>query len=241
MKHVSPKVMSLLEKYEPHQILVAFDIDLTLIQPDHPAIYDLNLKKHHRAFMKVFSSLSKKEIENIFVRALLSVSHTIVDPDSLEFIQFLRKKQITTIALTAMITGEFEGKLIEEHRFDHLTSLGFIFDTHFTHKIHVFDHLPPNNGTYPAFYNGILFSNGERGESHKGHAIVAFLEKMELDPLCVVLVDDRPKNLMDVESSLKVYNPSIEFIGIEYKGVEENFNVEISQEDFVNFWKNMNY
>ncbi len=241
MKHVSPKIITLLEKYDPRKMLVAFDVDLTLIQPDHPAIYELNLKKHREAFMDVFKNFSKKEIETIFVRALLSMSHRIVDPESLEFIRFLRHKQITTVGLTAMLTGDFEGKLIEEHRFDHLTALGFIFDRHFSHDVHIFDELPANNGTHPAFYKGILFSNGEHGAAHKGHTMVAFLEKMKLDPSCIVLVDDRPKNLSDLESSLKAYNPDIEFIGIEYAGVEDAFNVEISREEFVNFWKNMKY
>jgi hypothetical protein len=239
MKYVKPVILNLLERYDPKTLLVAFDVDLTLIEPQNPVFHNINFKRYIHIFHDFFKNFSDSEKECIFVRALLDTPHKIIDESSPEFIRFLRQNNVTTIALTAMLTGNIDGKYIQEYRFDHLTSFGLTFDNHFSHEAHIFEHLPSNNDTHPAFYKGILFSNGEQGSAHKGHTMVAFLEKMNLSPSCIILVDDRSKNLTDLEKSLKDYNPQIEFIGIEYPLSPFHPTPEISQEEFMRFWQSI--
>ena len=50
MKLVEAKVELALERHQPKDIWVGFDIDMTLLQPDHPAAYYPNLKKHKAVY-----------------------------------------------------------------------------------------------------------------------------------------------------------------------------------------------
>ena len=105
---------------------------------------------------------------------------------------------------------------------------------------------PRYGGSHPMFYHGVLSSNGERKVS-KGQTFVAFLKHMGPKhqnkvgrghyPKVVILADDRMKNLEDVEKSLKEYDPSIQFIGIEYQGAFSYAPQDISKEDFQKFWE----
>ncbi|MDP3533170.1 MAG: DUF2608 domain-containing protein [Alphaproteobacteria bacterium] len=102
---------------------------------------------------------------------------------------------------------------------------------------------------YPMFYHGILSTNGE-GDVSKGNLLTALLshvgphyackaQKPGYYPKVLVLVDDNKKHLESIEALLKVYNPLIQFIGIEYEVGITYAPRDISKEDFQKFWKNL--
>jgi hypothetical protein len=93
---------------------------------------------------------------------------------------------------------------------------------------------------------GILSSNGE-GFTTKGQVLCSFLTHVGLKhrqktsnpgcfPKVIFLIDDRKKNLEDVEIALKSCNDSIEFVGLEYQGAFSYAPQDISEEDFEKFW-----
>ncbi len=67
------------------------------------------------------------------------------------------------------------------------------------------------------FYKGILFSNAQNGDPNKGHAIVYFFQKRNLHPQIFIMVDDRRDQLEHIEEALKKDYPNTHFIGIDYE------------------------
>jgi hypothetical protein len=55
----------------------------------------------------------------------------------------------------------------------------------------------------------------------------------------IIFVDDKQKNLEDVEHALKVHYPNIQFVGIEYQGALMYAPQEMSAQAFETFWGNM--
>jgi hypothetical protein len=58
-------------------------------------------------------------------------------------------------------------------------------------------------------------------------------------PKVVVMVDDKKKHLLDVETQLKSHDSSIQFVGIEYEGAYEYAPDDISKKDFQKFWEDL--
>ena len=67
--------------------------------------------------------------------------------------------------------------------------------------------------------------------------LCAFLRKINWTPKCIVLIDDRTRNLQDVAKSLKKDFPTTKFIGIEFLGAHHYCPETITKEDFRNYWE----
>lgn len=252
MAEVQEKFDVILETYMADDVLGAVDIDMTLIQPDHAAAYYPALKKYKDIYVKTFEKLSKvqKDIANTLLVKMFP--QKLVEPNAPHIIKNLQEK-VKVIAFTATLTGKFSDLSDKAIflRWDQLQQKGFDFTKSFEefHQCLSFTQIPQYAGSHPMFYHGILSSNGE-GRSSKGETLIAFLKytnskyprkdgKTGYYPKVIVLVDDRMKNLMDVEEKLKAYDPSIVFIGIEYQGAYSYASQDISKEDFLKFWKDM--
>lgn len=110
-----------------------------------------------------------------------------------------------------------------------------------------FIHFKKYASVYPMFCHEILSMDGE-GTVSKGNTVTSFLKNAgpyyhrkaqnpDYYPKVITLVNDKKKHLENVEESLKAYNPSIQFIGIEYKGAFTSSPQDISKENLQKFWK----
>lgn len=252
MTEVQEKFDAILESYPADDVLGAVDIDMTLIQPDHPATYYPALKKHRDVYVRIFEKLSKaqQDMTNTFVVKMFP--QRLVESDAPQIIKNLQQK-IKVIAFTATLTGKFSDLADKAIflRWDQLQQKGFDFTKSFEEcrQCVAFTEIPQYAGSHPMFYHGILSSNGE-GQSSKGETLIAFLKyiaskypekdgKAGYYPKVIVLVDDRMRNLREVQEKLKAYDPSIVFIGIEYQGAYSFAPQDISREDFKKFWEDI--
>jgi hypothetical protein len=251
MKDLKTKVEDILKTQKPKDVLVAFDIDMTLTQPDHPAVYYPALIKYKEAYKKVLSSLTPEQKDLVSTLTTQEVPQKLVDPKTPGIIKALQEQGIKAIALTASLSGKIKGfkNKMAIIRRDQLQKMGIDFTQSFKDfcKVVTFSEFKLYAGGYPLFYHGILSTNGEKGAS-KGDTLVAFLKHIGLyyerktlkpgySPRIIVFVDDKKKHLENVETALKTYDPSIQFIGIEYKGAYEYAPQEISQAAFEQFWQ----
>jgi len=250
MESVQKKIESVLKTHKAEDILVAFDIDMTLIQPDHPAVSYSALKKYQDTFRLVFERLSPEQRDMVNTLIVRTIPQKRVEESTPQIVGNLQETGIKAIAFTATLTGKvsaykdetifFRYKQLQEAGIDFLkSSKGFP-------KCISFSDFPQYVGSYPMFCHGILSSNGERKIS-KGETLVAFLKHISCEqvrtsgyvPKVIILVDDRKKNLLDVEKNLKAYNPVIQFTGIEYQGAYSYAPHPVSREEFQSFWEGM--
>lgn len=253
LQEVQAKIEDVLKTQKPKDVLVAFDIDMTLTQPDHPAAYYPALKKYSDVYKKIFEQLTLEQKDLVSTLTTQVVSQRFVEKDTPKIIKELQQKGIKTIALTSSLAGDindFPSKMVILRR-DQLQKMGVDFTQSFKDLSHVitFSHFKRYAGGHPLFYHGILSTNGE-GDASKGDVLTAFLQIIGRDreskthqpgyyPKVILLVDDRIKHLKNLEVCLKSYDPTIQFIGVEYKGAYAYAPQDISQDAFQKFWQDL--
>ena len=228
-----------LSKYNPERILSAWDVDLVLIQPQNPALQMSNIIKHKKLFKKLFSTLSSEEKVIALNLSTKYSPPTLVEQQTPAFIKNLQEKGVKTIGLTASLTGSLlQISSIEEHRVSRLKELGYNFESSFPslEKI-IFSEMPAFRQNYPTFLKGILHSNASMLHSNKGESLVNFLKKSNYTPELIIFVDDKMDFLVEVETSLKMHFPSIEYIGLHYTYTKNSQTKSISEKEFISTWE----
>ncbi|MBY0501829.1 MAG: DUF2608 domain-containing protein [Alphaproteobacteria bacterium] len=223
-----------LQEVLPQDIFVLFDIDLTLIQPLNPATYMSNVIQYREVMKKETQHLTREQKDLLINLATASAPWGLVEETSPYFIKTLQDKGVNVLAFTASLTGKLEeiGHL-EIWREQRLANLGFNFQKTFPEN-HTLKEVPSHMNRYPVLYKGILCANGE---GSKGVVLTSFLRHFDLKPKVVMLIDDRRKNLDDVRTSLKAYSSEIHFFGFEYVGAQSFYPDDISEVEFIAFWR----
>jgi hypothetical protein len=257
MQEVQAKVEDLLkEDYKIEDILLALDIDMTLVHQKNPAAYMPNIIKYKAAMKQIMDTLSPVQKDVMLSLSTLSALPYLIEKESSSIIKGLQKRGVKIIACTSRITGPLRTteKFIFESR-RAMQRLGFDFGSAFSRdfmgaRATSFFDFPEYFKSHPFFYRGILSSNGSYGPCTKGQVLVAFLKHVGPQfkekaghktyyPRIVMLVDDKKSNLEDAEQTLKHYNPDIIFIGILYTTGLTYSEGEISDADFTAFWQNL--
>jgi hypothetical protein len=253
MKDVQSKIEGVRQDKKPEDVLAAFDIDMTLIQPDHMAAYYPALKNYRDIYKSIIENLTAEQRDILNTLLVQIIPQKLVEKETPQIMKNLQRHGFKVIAFTATLTGTFSSCKDKTIclRSDQLQQQEFDFTTSFRDIVQciIFTEFSQYAGSYPMFYEGVLSSNGERSAT-KGQSLVAFLKyvgpnfqkktgKPGYYPKVIVLVDDRMKNLVDVEEKLKEYDPSIQFIGIEYQGAFEIAPQAVSKEDFQKFWEDL--
>ena len=224
-----------LDKYDSKDVLCAIDIDLTILQPDHPAFYVPNIRKYLSVYRSIEKQYPGLDTTLPFVYSFLVPQH-FVDEGVYSLLDAF--KDIRKIAFTATFSGKYlDFERLEALRYEQLKSKSISFEGNFENEDFILEECPPYRSNYPCFYKGVLCSNSEKGTTTKGSVLCAFLRKINWIPKCIVLIDDRAKNLKDVAKALKSDFPDIDFIGIEYLGAYDYCPQKITQEDFKGFWQ----
>lgn len=234
MSDISKYLQKKISKYNRKDILIAIDIDLTLLQPDHPALYVPNVRKYLKSYRQIEKQYPKLDPTLPFMYSLLLPQH-LVDEGIYPLLEQFRG--IKTIAFTATLTGAFlDIQRLEQLRYEHLKEKNISFEDSFSEKDFSLESCPSYRSTYPTYYKGILFSNSERGTTTKGTVLCAFLRKIDWQPKCVVLIDDRTKNFRDVSKSLKEHFPTTKFIGVKFMGAHDYCPQKTTEENFKTYW-----
>jgi hypothetical protein len=216
------------------ETLGLFDIDMVLIQTSVPAFQMANMKEHKAALKALLEPLSPLEKDMTLMLTLRQGHAILVEPQTPGILNNIRQHQNKLIAFTSTLTGQW-GDINDgiAFRAKQLKSVDIDFSASFPlTKPLIFNQIKPYRNQHPEFKQGILAANGEQ----KGAALIAFLQKIDYKPNTIIFVDDREKNIQDVEKSLSQYNAKIKFIGIIYKGAERYPSERIDETSFKKAW-----
>src|SRR3990167_2905589 len=253
MEEVQKKIEDIHKTQKTEDVLVAFDIDMTLTQPDHPAVYYPAIKKYVDVYKSILWPLTPAQKDLAATLTTQVVPQKLVEKDTAKIIKTIQKQDVKVIALTSSLAGKIKGfpdKMIILRR-EQLQKMGVDFTNTLKNFVRVktFLDFKEYAGGYPMFYHGILSTNGE-GYVSKGALLIALLrhvgpryegkaQKPGYYPKVIILVDDKKKHLENVEARLKAYDPAIQFIGIEYEGAFAYAPQDISKENFQKFWEEL--
>lgn len=239
MKDILKNIDFILERYDKEDILLAFDIDLTLTVPDEPAVQIPYLNKYHVLLQKIMSGLNNDQGFLLFSIATKKPPQILIDVKTPSIIKKLQKKGIKIIALSSSITGELGSiKRVEEWRYDALKKFGVVFDLSFPQITDlILTDIVSYRDQHPVFYQGILCTNSQK--KIKGKTLMVFLKKINYSPKIIILVDDQKDNLNEMYEAIKQSNSDIEFLGIEYKVGKQFTSANISEQEFIAYWLNI--
>lgn len=235
------EVRSKFESVHPEHTLGIFDLDLVLTIPKNPALQEKNLKLHSEIYQKIMDSLTPLEKDYAGnMKNTVSGSY-LVEKGTPLIIKDLQKKGIKFIGLTATMCGRLgQVQCLEEKRYQELLDFGIDFSDSFKEiGTAVFSNLNRFNHCYPAFRSGILYSNGEQSKNKKGTVLIELLKKTRSKHKTVIFVDDKLSNLQSVEESLKQYDPTIQYLGLEYTGAEKFPSPQIDSQTFLQTWETL--
>ncbi|XWN35040.1 MAG: DUF2608 domain-containing protein [Roseivirga sp.] len=223
---------------QPATGLVAFDVDMTLTVPKHPACHYPTLEQHRNVLKEILAPLSIQEHDQVMTLAVQKHGQQLADPDTLPTLEALQQQGLKTMALTASLSGNLVGiGNLQERRFQDLYDLGIDFRTAFAQPEILLEEIPVHNDHHPIYHQGVLYANGGRTRSNKGAVLVAFLKRVGWKPQHVVMIDDKIDFLNDVAQALPTLDPTIQFTGIEYHGAQTHTTETITEEAFVAYWQ----
>jgi hypothetical protein len=244
---IKEKVASLRDLYKPEDMLFLFDMDMTLTQPDHPAVSFPHMTKFGPAMKQSLGKLTPEQKDVMLNLVIKRIPWRLVDPSMPSFLTHLQEEGIRSIVLTGSLSGPLEEvPRFEVYRYENLKKIGLDFSSAFPQVEEIFfqDH-PSYLGHYPVFYKGILCTNGLSGDENKGSLLKSFLDHEKINqggaiaPQLIVLVDDKRENLEDVARDLAQEYPSLVFLGIEYTGASSYEGRDLTEEDFIEFWQDL--
>jgi hypothetical protein len=245
IQEVQAKVDEILKTQKPEEILVVYDVDMTLTQPDHPATYYPVIKKYTHALKDIFKALTPAQ-RDVALTLTSRLPQRLIEKDSPKIVRNMQAKGVQVIAFTASLSGSWKDHKTKTifNRRDKLQALGFNFS--FPGRVVSYMDFAKYVDGYPMLYHGVLCANGENGDG-KGKVLEAFLKQVSINkdgtknyiPTVIVMVDDKKANLGDIQKVLATSHTDIQFIGIEYQGAFDYAPQDISQAEFTKFWETL--
>lgn len=193
------------------QDLAIFDIDDVLVTPSHPA-FQLRHMKLCWPFLKQLSAELGEQKTGFFAYSACSSEPELLEAITPSLLQALQQKNTKTIALTANFPGKFAHfEDFCSYKLGKLQALGI------------------------EFFDGAIFS----GKTPKGIALLDFLQANHLKPRRVLFIDDRKDNLENVAEALYSFDPSLEYIGLEYTYSLERSEQTLTAAEVEKHWREL--
>lgn len=225
------------EYTEPHnKTLVAMDIDLTITQPDHPALYLRNVGAHKDKYKEIIAEFTATQVDDLIAKAAISAPQILVDESMAEFIRKMQREAEKVVGVTAISTRVKPAGYsdLAAWRRQVLYELDVDFQEPFNRGRTNLEIIPAAKDHPPFYEYGIVYANSE----NKGRALMSFLKITPYMPDTIVLIDDMKANIESTEAYFKEAHPDIKFVGILFSGALK-FKKDISAEDFTAYWSKL--
>jgi predicted 3-demethylubiquinone-9 3-methyltransferase (glyoxalase superfamily) len=159
---------------DPHDILVVFDFNYTLLYPTETALHKGNIEKYKSAFSTLLKTLSKEECDRLLSNTMKAADQKAVSEKTSAMIQKFRDHGVNFVVCTGSLTktkgkssAEIIRKLLQKQKIN-LNSQSF-------HFIHLdFNEFKEYLGGYPSYDNGIITAN----RANKSSVLSAFFKRI---------------------------------------------------------------
>lgn len=199
--------------------LVIFDVNDVLMIPADQLLRKPYKTRFKEAIARVAALRGSETASSLEIIVKRHHRVVLVDPKMVSMLNILKKKSVTTIALTNAGSGVMKGGgTREDLMLEQLRSVGIDFRGSFP-SLDVMSFagdMPSGEGGAPLFKNGVIFT----GFLSKGQVLQSFLQKVDFHPSQIVFVDDKQINLESVETFCT--EKRIPFRGFRYTGSENH-------------------
>lgn len=221
-------VQQILSNIQEKDLLIAFDVDMTITQPNHPATFYPSLVKYKAAYKAIVEELTAEQ-KDMMSTLTIYQPQRLVEENIPQIIKKLQEN-FTVIAFTAVLAI----RDVVVHRIKTLNNFGIKFSQNIADV--TLRGIKAHHGHHPLLTHGILFGNGEA--QGKGIVLCSFLKQLKHMPKMILVIDDKRKHLEDIKKTLQEQKIHIAFLGIEYKGTFMRHS-DITEEEFKSFWRDL--
>ena len=175
-----------IENCNEKNLLIAFDVDMTITQPDHPALFYSSLIKYKESYQAIVGNLTPEQ-KDIMLTLTIFQPQRLVEENTPEVI-----KNLQQVYKVIAFTNSLSKQDVIERRINVLDGFGIKFSQNISGiKDVTLNDIKVYNNCHPLFTKGILFGNGDA--QGKGIVLCAFLKRLKKMPKVVVVIDDRKK------------------------------------------------
>lgn len=200
--------------------LVVFDVADVLLCSDSALFHPKNKAKKEAVRQLLKTHDGQARYEYLWSKVLENEWKQLVDFRFPRILQDLKQRGIKAMALSALRTGAFGCiKNMEDWRIACLTFVGIDFSAGAPWPDELRLNSLDEGGFYPIYKKGVLFTHVQS----KGHALIAFLQKINWRPASVVFVDDKMRYLESVQQELARYH--IPFTGFNYVAARNRYHM----------------
>ncbi len=203
------------QDYTPSDMVV-FDVDMVLTMPRNPVFQMPTFRKYHKDFRRFIRSIPKDHHDVALLYMIMESPQIPTHEKMVELVKGLQEKKVMTLFLTALPTGAFyQMSSAAEWRGFSLMSAGYDIQNTPV-EAEIYKDFSKYLGSYPKRAGHLLMTNGQKGSVTKGLLLVHYLKEKSLTPTRIVMMDDRLRNVKNVEAELQQHFPGIQFTGIHY-------------------------
>ena len=216
IKSVEAFEKHLKEQDYTHSDMVVFDVDMVLTMPRNPTFQMPTFKKYRKEHRRFMRSIPKLHHDVALLYMLMESPQVATHEKMVEAVKSLQKKKVMTLFLTDLPTGAFyQMSSAAEWRALTLMSAGYDIQNDPV-EAELYKDFSKHLGSYPKRAGHLLMTNGQDGSVTKGLLLVHYLTEKSLTPTRILMVDDRLKNVKNVEAEIARHYPGIKFTGIHY-------------------------
>jgi hypothetical protein len=237
MKEIETAVQKVLKSEKPENILIVFDVTMTLIEPDVAATWVPNIEQHSVFFKHLVESLSCEQRDIMVTLAMKSMPQRLVEGQVAKTLANFSAKRIPMMGLTASLTGAVgDVKPMEDWLYETLHQFDIDFSPNFVKdKRIVFSDFRRYRNNFPIYEHGILLSNKE----NKVDVFISFLAYVNAHPRYIIFIDHDEGHLKHAETVMHELDPSIAFLGLCYTAGSKFAPDSIDEESFMAFWSTL--
>lgn len=192
-------------------ILLIFDVDNTLIQPQGwvcgTAWFEHVVEQKIKA--GIHPDIARDQLLDLCIDIQPHVTWILTEEAITDVIEKVQINGIRTIGLTS------RPLLSANNTVSHLSKLNIHFKSFGLHHM-----LPITTSAHPYHYqDGIIFC----GLYDKGKALTEILERIGYRPKKIIFIDDSARQVQSVANAVNSFDKAIDFIGIRYSHLDHNF------------------
>lgn len=214
-----------LSQYKPHEILVVFDFNYTLMYPLDPCLHINNIDQHEQIFKKALKKLSHSDADKLLCGLMANQNQRLINGDLPAFLK--KYDGVNFLVCSSSLKSSIDAYL------NLLRKNGVTIKNNYNLSIFEFDEFSEYLSAHPIYKNGVIVTN----RVDKGKILKSFFNRIRLKPKLIIFVDN---NLKKIESVKNAANELLntKLIAVEYSEYKTKNVFQVSETEFKNYWEN---
>lgn len=217
---------SLLDKsseFDPHDVLVIFDFNYTLMYPTIPCLHKNNIDAHKDIFKKVLKKLSHEQADLMLTQMMATEKQKLINDQLSALLKKYADVNFLVCSSSLEKNADAYLKLLNKNNIAITNSYNLENFKFLDFEEYLLGH--------PVYKNGVITTNRRK----KGEVLISFLKRVSRRPKLIIFVDNSADKLDDVKLALTSLK-NTKLIIVEYSEYKNASIPQVSAQEFTAYW-----